>query len=582
MNNVEKIIEENLSHGVIGKYALIKKPITLLLKRLLYTSRINEFIDKHSNPDERQFLTELFDDLNFSYLISNRDLQKIPNEGRVICIANHPIGSLDALSLLKAFLDVRRDVKIVVNELLYGIDKLQGLFIPVKLDNSGFNKESVNAIQQALLADNAVIIFPAAEVSRLKGINITDSEWHKGAAHFAKNFQAPILPVYIEARNSILFYLVSILSKKLSMFLLVHELFNKRNKIIRIKIGDVIPAKIFSAGLIETKHHIKLLKKHVHLIGKGKNGIYLTEKNVIHPGDRRIIRRELNNVLMLGWARDGMRIFLTSKSESPESLYEIARLREITFRKVGEGTGKKLDLDKFDDHYQHLIVWDEKELEIVGSYRLGLGNQIIEKKGIDGFYTSTLFGFSNKLQKDFLPSSVELGRSFVQKKYWNSNALSYLWQGIGAYLIHNPSIRYLFGGVSISNNYPIPVQQQIVYYFSKWYRFPTQLAESKRKFVIPEKINNELTLQFNSGNAKDDYKILKNMLKPIGYTVPVLYKHYSDLCIEGGVKFLDFSIDPDFENCIDGLILVDVNMIKEEKRQKFMRPNHITSLKASA
>ena len=560
----------------------VEKILAKIISRLLYLNRVEKFIKNYSHLDGKQFINQLFEELNFSYLISSRDHYKIPSHGRVICVANHPIGSLDALSLLKAVLEVRRDVKIVANEILYSIESIRNLLIPIKLDSKSAQKNSINEIRQALQNEYAVILFPAAEVSRLKGLTIVDSKWNRGAVSFANKFNSPVLPVYIEARNSFLFYFISLLSKKVSMLLLSHELFNKTNHIIKLKIGDIIPAKVFSSALIDNEYQTKLLKKHVYLIGKNKKGIYTTEKNVIHPVDRKLIKMELLNSQLLGITKNNIQIFLTTRNESPHTVNEIARLRELTFRKVGEGTGKNYDLDKFDTHYSHLILWDEAELEVIGSYRIGSGNQIMANVGKEGFYTSTLFNYSRAFEESYLNDSIELGRSFVQSKYWNTNALNYLWQGIGAYLQHDSAVKYLFGGVSISNNYPAAAKEMIVYYFTKWYGSKEQLIESKRKFIISENSSVGLANIFTGETTKDDYKILKKMLKPFGYTVPVLYKHYSELCETGGVNFLDFGTDPDFENCIDGLILVDVNLIKEEKKQKYMLSNNFTNLKATA
>lgn len=580
--NLEQLVKQNNIDFDFAGNRFLRKIFLSILKKVLYINRINNFLKKHSFLSALQFIDEIFDEINFTYVISSKDIQKIPSEGRVICVANHPIGSLDSLALLKTFLEIRRDVKIVANDLLCSLEKLNDYLIPVKLDYNSAQRKTIQEIGNALNEEKAVIMFPAASVSRLKGFSITDSKWNKGAIYFAKKFNSPILPVFIQARNSLLFYIISVINKRISTALLPHELFNKKNTTIKLSVGDIIPAKAFTDSMIEEAHQVKLLKKHVLLIGKNKKGVFTTERNVIHPCDKKIIRKELNNSQMLGTTHDNLKIFITTKLDSPETLNEIARLREVTFRKVGEGTGKKFDLDKFDEHYNHLIVWDENELEIVGAYRVGSGNDIINKHGVEGFYTSTLFNYSENLVNNYLPSSIELGRSFVQKKYWNTNALNYLWQGIGAYLKHNPSVKYMFGGVSISKNYPLSIQEQIVYYFSKWFGCSEVLAESKKKFIISERSLYELNKLFSGSDLKEDYKILKNMIKPAGYTVPVLYKHYSDLCESGGVKFLDFGIDPDFENCIDGLILVDVNMIRKEKKQKFMNQKLSEDLRASA
>ena len=129
----------------------------------------------------------------------------------------------------------------------------------------------------------------------------------------------------------------------------------------------------------------------------------------------------------------------------------------------------------------------------------------------------------------------------------------------------------MFGGVSISNSYPDSAKKMIVYYFNKWFGTEMKLAEPVIKFDIPQSSLDKYHNIFKGNNYKEDYKILKNMLKPYGYSIPILYKHYSELCYEGGVKFLDFSIDKSFEDCIDGLILVDVELIKEEKKNRYIK-----------
>ena len=555
-------------------YSQIPSPLRSVfikvLERILHIREINNFIGKNENTFDINFIDEIFEMLNFSFTISNKDIKKIPSEGKLICVANHPIGSLDSLSLIKLLFEIRTDVQIIANDILLNIDNIKKLLLPFKLDSKSIQRDNINSIKNALEDDKAIIIFPAAEVSRLSLLKVMDGKWHKGAVHFAKKFDAPILPIFIDAKNSIAFYIASIIHKEFSKVFLAHELFNKKNKNILIKVGDPIPSKAFTQGFINDKTHSKLLKKHVYLIGVNKKGIYNTEKNIIHPVDRKLIKKEVNNSQMLGTTKDNKQILLTTHDESPYILKEIARLREVTFRKVGEGTGKKLDLDKFDKYYKQLVVWDESELEIVGSYRLGVGNEIKNHFGTVGFYTSTLFNYSSTFEEEIMPNSVELGRSFVQKKYWNSQALHYLWQGIGAFLANNSSVKYLFGGVSISNSYPESTKNLMVYYFNKWFGCEKQLAISKNKFSIPNKFTKKYADQFNGDNYKQDYLILKNLMRHYGLTIPVLYKHYSELCENNGVKFLDFSVDKDFENCVDGLILVNVDQIKEEKKERYI------------
>ncbi|MBX3009250.1 MAG: lysophospholipid acyltransferase family protein [Melioribacteraceae bacterium] len=464
---------------------------------------------KNSHLTGVALINELFHTLNFSYLILDKDRQKIPFEGKLLIVANHPIGSLDSLALLKVVYDVRQDVKIIANDILYNIENLRSLFLPYNIESISAQKKNILAINEALGQEQAVLMFPAAEVSRLRFLKIHDSKWNKGVIYFSKKLNVPILPIYIKAKNSFLFYFVSILNKNISRLLLAHELFNKKDKSIWMKIGNPIPANAFTNSFIDDAVQTKLLKKHVYLLAKDKKGIYATEKNIIHPVDRKSLKNELMRSQILGVTKDDFKIILTTLEESPNALTEIARLREITFRKVGEGTGNRYDLDYFDNHYKHLIVWDEKELEIVGSYRIGVGRDILEKMGNAGFYTSTLFNYSQEFSEQYLTHSIELGRSFVQKKYWNSNALNYLWQGIGAYIENYEQVKYLFGGVSISNNYPEQTKRMIIYYFSKWFGDELNRASSKRPFIFSGRLKQKWTRYFSALLLKKTTRFLK-------------------------------------------------------------------------
>ncbi|NWF89855.1 MAG: GNAT family N-acetyltransferase [Ignavibacteriaceae bacterium] len=568
--DLQTLLNEKENFRFITKSNIISKIIFKIIKKVLYIDKINDFIHKHEHLDAKHFIMEIFDFLNYSFLITDNDIQKIPSQGRVICVANHP-SSLDSLIILKALLDVRSDVKIVANDLILQFDFLKDHIIPVDIFHNSFQRKNLELIGQALENENAVIIFPAGEVSRLKWFRIRDSKWKNGAIHYAQKFNSPILPIFIFAKNSLLFYLTSLLNKNLSMILLAHEIFNKKNKTARVIFGDLISSKTIINSNVNIIYKVKLLRKHVYHIGKNRKKIFSTEKNVIHPTNKKLLKQELSKSCFIGTTSDGKKIFLTTKNDAPNTLNEIARLRELTFRKVGEGTGNKLDLDKYDSYYHHLVVWDEEELEIVGSYRLGIGKDILNKFGQTGFYTSTLFNYNKSFIDEIIPYSVELGRSFVQEKYWNTYALDYLWQGIGSFLNANPGVKYLFGPVSISSNYPKHIIALIVYYFKKWYSNSNNYASSVVKFNMKEKYKDELLHTFFGTSAKDDYKILKKMLSLHGFSVPILYKHYSELCYDNGVSFLDFSVDPSFMNCVDGLILVDISKIKTEKKLRYLK-----------
>ena len=570
--SISEIIKSKNPSLLMRSPAFFKNFIIKIFALLIHQNEINECLLKYCDKKNFEFIDEVFDDFDFSYQVSDKDKKKIPSEGKLLVVSNHPLGGLDGLALLKLVSEVRQDVKIIVNDILLNIDNLKELFLPFDLEKKSFQKENLERIGEALTKEEAIIIFPAGEVSR-PGINgIKDGKWNKGVIHFSQKYGTPILPVYIDAKNSLLFYLSSLVNKEFSKFLLPNELFNKRSKTITIKIGHQVPSAAFSGYHNRNNYTAKLLKKQIYLLKKNIHGPFITEKNIIHPVDRKLLKAQLRKKDLIGLTNDEKEIYFVDFISSPDVVKEISRLREITFRKVGEGTGNKADRDIYDKNYKHLVLWDDDKLEIAGAYRIGFCREIISENGINGLYSSTLFNYSERLTNR-LDVSLELGRSFVQAKYWNTNALSYLWQGLGAILLINPEIKFLFGGVSLSNSYLKEAKELIIYFYKKWFRADSNLAYAKNRFIISEKRNEELKNIFSSDDYKNEFKILKNMLKVYGHSVPTLFKQYSELCEKGGIEFLDFGIDADFQNCVDGLIMVEVDKIKYSKKEKYIN-NH--------
>ncbi len=535
---------------------------------ILKEREINDFLEKNFDKKGYEFIDELFEFLDFSYTLAARDKEKIPAEGKLLIVANHPQGALDGLALLKVIKEVRSDVRIVVNDILWQIVNLRELFLP---NDSSFTKnfspEDVQAISLALKKEEAVIIFPASDVTRLTIAEWTAKTWRKEIISFAKLTETPILPVFIRASNSILFYILSIFSNRIAMLLLPSEILNKRKKTILIKIGDPIPNQHFHA--IKSDYAIKLLKSHIEAISANRKGPFRTEKTVIHPVNRKELREEILQGNLLGKTENGKMIFFLDFPKFPITMREISRLREITFRKMEEGTGNKRDLDEYDKYYKHLVLWDESALEIVGAYRLGICKEILETKGTNGLYISSLFDLTPQFEK-YLPETIELGRSFVQQRYWNSSALDYLWHGIGAFLAHHPEIKFMIGPVTISPSYIPEAKDMLVYFYKKWFSAKESLAKSKNSFYLSPKKTSYFDSIFPGESYKDDFKHLKQNLKHFGATVPTLYKQYTELCEDEGVSFFDFGVDESFGNCIDGLIMVEMEKIKERKKQRYI------------
>lgn len=578
--SIREIINSKYPNFLSTYPQFLVNAVYFFFEKLFMVSRINNFLLKHNNKTGTEFIEELFDELEISYKVSSKDREKIPSEGKLIIVANHPRGGLDGLILLKLINEVRSDVKVIANDVLQNIKNLNEFFLPFDLLSKREIRKNYILIAEALKKDCAIIIFPAGEVSRFSIIKgIKDKKWNKGAVYFADKFQAPVLPVHIKGRNSVLFYLTSLVSKKFSMFLLPYELFNKKNKTFDIKIGHPISPKAFNTKYQKIEFLTKSLKKHLYLISKNKKGIFETEKNIIHPVSTKNLRKQLFSNTLIGETTDGKKIFIVEYERGKDVIREISRLRELTFRKVGEGTGAKKDTDEFDRYYKHIVLWDDIQLEIVGSYRFAEGSMILNNFGTKGFYTSTLFEFNNEIIP-ILYNSIELGRSFVQSKYWNSLALDYLWQGIGKYLSHNKDIRYLFGPVSLSNNYSSEAKELIIHFYSKWFPSKKNYVNSRNPFTTSESSLINFNKIFNNGDYNKELLILKSQLNNLGHSIPTLFKQYADLCIPGGVQFLAYNIDNNFSNCVDALVLLDLTYLKENKRKRYI--DEKTSLKNSS
>lgn len=294
------------------------------------------------------------------------------------------------------------------------------------------------------------------------------------------------------------------------------------------------------------------------------------------------LREELRSAPLLGKTADGYRIHLLGYRPESPVMREIGRLREYTFRCVGEGTGKDTDLDGYDRHYRHLVLWNERRLELVGAYRLAEAGDVLQQHGPAGLYCHELFELSGPFQA-LLPRAIELGRSFVQPKYWGTRSLDYLWYGLGAYVREHPHVRYCYGPVTISNACPEPAKQALVLFYKTYFGASRPLAAARRRYRVPTFRGG---LNFEGNDRESDFVRLKAYLRLFNATVPTLYKQYTRLCKPGGVVFDDFNIDPDFGFCVDGLVRVDLDALKDEKRRRYMGDSapvkHASKLSAAA
>jgi putative hemolysin len=536
---------------------------------LFYEKRFQQFERDYPHLEGYDFVEGVLRYFDFHLRLRESERARIPATGRVVIAANHPIGSLDGVALVNLVRQVRPDVKVIANEMLMSLPPMRPVLLPV--DNMGGNtaRQNLKNIRSHLENDGALIIFPAGEVSRFGPSGVRDGVWQSGFVKIASATRAPILPVFVKGRNSIFFYSLSFLAKPLSTAWLIREMFKQSHNTIDARVGQPIPHEVYSANDFSAKKLASMFRKHVYRLGKDGKLLFRSVETVAPPESPSLVRRELEQSEHLGTTADGKEIYLARMADAPCVMREIGRLREMTFRLVGEGSGMPRDIDRYDRDYQQLVLWDRDDQEIVGAYRIGDAATIMAKRGIEGLYTHSLFEFDDSMQP-YLQQGLELGRSFVQPKYQTRHALDYLWLGIGAYVRRYPRFRYLFGPASISRFYGQKAIAQLAYYYSTYYDSLDLGVRPRTPFEIPEPLRAELAAEFSGIDAEEDFKALRDTLVETGLPVPTLYKHYSQATEPDGVVFTAFNIDPEFGDCVDGFVLADLTKLKPRKRKRYL------------
>ncbi len=573
MLNVESILEQRFPH-ILQQPPLFRRPMVAALKMLFHEREQRSFQQRYPHLHGIDFVDQLLAYFDFSYTVRPQEIERIPTHGRVIIIANHPIGTLDAAVLLKLVSQVRSDVKAVTNQLLADIEPLQTLLLPVNNMDGTTSRDQIKAVYQHLESEGVVIIFPAGEVSRLGPAGIRDGRWSSGFLRIATAMRAPVLPVHVHGRNSMFFYALSLLAKPVSTLWLIREMHKQARQSVAINIGELIPFESYQKVQLPLRARVKLFQKHVYRIGHRKSPMYETCAPIAHPEPRQLLRQEVRACELLGATQDGKQIYLAPFSPDSCLMREIGRLREIAFRAAGEGSGLRRDVDSYDRNCFQLVLWDEAELEIVGAYRIcAIAETMTSGSNPGECYSQSLFHFTDGMD-DMLAHGLELGRSFVQPRYWGRRSLDYLWFGIGAFLRSHSQYRYLFGPVSISDSYPAAAKDMLVYFYQLYFGDRQHKAQAKMPYRLTAGKQQEMSLHFSGHDYKSDFMHLKASLKHLGCSVPTLYKQYTEICKPDGVGFLAFNIDPDFANCVDALVVVDLTRLKDKTRQRYIdKPN---------
>ncbi len=287
------------------------------------------------------------------------------------------------------------------------------------------------------------------------------------------------------------------------------------------------------------------------------------EKRIIDPVPLEKIEAEINRILpeYSLFKNKNYNLICVPSFEIPNIMNEIGRLRETTFRLVGEGTNQQLDIDEYDLYYYQMFIWDEEEKKIVGAYRVGKGNEIMLQYGIRGFYIQSLFRINRRFYP-ILSQALELGRSFIVPEYQKKPLpLFLLWKGILYFLLKNPEYRYLVGPVSISNRFSTFSKALIIKFIREHYYNNTiskYIKPRKRFRVPPHQLDTDIIFENSSDINKLD-KFIKD-IETGHFTMPVLLKKY----LKQNGKIVEFNIDPKFNNALDGLLVVDIYDIPPE------------------
>ncbi len=581
MQYIHKAYHKHLPRAVKYMPKFMTTYFITRLEKIFHEDTFQTIYSKNSYMNLLEFVDNILESLNITYTVKPHELKNIPTTGRVIVVANHITGAADAFTLLQLMAQHREDkkIKFMVNGMLMKAIHASDVFIPVDNITGRITKETIKAMKTSLENEEAVIIFPAGIVNRWSFSGIKDTQWKASFLKIARSNNTPILPIRIEARNSKLFYfLSSILPNKITAFMLPHEFATAgQRKPLEFNIGRVIPVTSFENKEVPINDYLKMFRDHLYTIGTNEKGILKTEITVSAASNKMILKEEVNNAQLYGHTKDGTRIVLASSEKSPFLMQELGRVREISFRAIGGGTGTAKDNDLYDNYYKHLILWDEEDLEIVGAYRIGEVKDIIAHKGMQGLYTYNQCNFSDEFA-NYVPNSVELGRSFIQPKYWGSRALDNLWQGVfGAYLVNNPHIVYTYGIVTISADTPKKAVAALVYFYSYHFSCESNMMSAKTPYYMSHDEKEEFDTLFKYRTYKEGFVHLKSYLKDLGTTVPTLFKQYAELYEEGAVRFFDFTVNEGLHGVVEGFIIADNSRMKEAKRKRYIKNFEIES-----
>jgi putative hemolysin len=566
------VLEADELQKALGIKGFPGRMLARLAYRLLELEKVNRVHHKYHDSAGPEFSAHVLEDVGIRYEIPPEQLERIPKEGGFITVSNHHYGAIDGMILSAVVGSRRPDYRILTTFLLSLIPSLKDSFIPVDNFSAG-GARSISGIRTALGhigGQHPLGLFPAGEVATWqkgsnrtslgKGKVVEDIPWAENIIKLIKKSGFPVIPIYFEGGNSKSFHVLGRLHPRLRTVRLIHEVFNKRGRVVQVRIGQPIPAgeiagfDVPALGRYLRNRCYALEAQCLPVFERAVSDAATSPLAEPVPADR--IREEMEGL------RDRMlfeigdyRAYLLKADEAPETMRELFRLREETFRAVGEGTGQPLDTDSYDAYYRQMVLWHVPNQDIVGAYRLGFGPEIMDSHGgVPGFYSSTLVKYGEKAAP-LLAQSMELGRSFIVGKYQREiQPLRLLLAGLAVSALKCPGLAYYSGLVSISNDIPDFYKSLIVRYLEKNYPFPdaSSVAAPTNPFT-PDylAVNPDDLLQIPEGKI-DQLDRFIGALSDGKVRLPVLVRKYFSC----GAREVCFNVDPDFGSCLDALILL--------------------------
>jgi putative hemolysin len=558
-----------------------------LAGRLAPVNKVRDLYRRVQRSPQGFGLRSLLAEMRIDLQVHSADRKRIPATGPVVVVANHPYGVLDGALLTVLLTCVRPDVKILTNFLLADIPELQQhcIFVdPFQTDRSiESNRKAIRAALAWLERGGMLAIFPSGEVSQwhVPVGQVVDPAWNDTAVRLIRRTGATALPVYFCGHNSMGFQLLGMIHPRLRTAFLLQEFLKQEGKSVEVRVGSPVPIDAIQA-IASDREAIEYLRWRTYLLGRRRKAespwpmVFRSklaskiQEPVADPVREQLLSNEIKNLAdNRCLAENGdLAVYLGTASEIPHLLLEIGRLRELTFRRAGEGTGKSRDLDSFDEYYWHVLLWNKSKREPVGAYRAGDTAKIIAQHGIAGLYTSTLFRYDESLFQKLGPT-LELGRSFIRPEYQRQyGPLFLLWKGIARLIATRPQTPILFGAVSISNDYSKASREMIFRFFQSRMQDDTLagLIEPRRPFRASLLHRWDCRVMCHALRDLDELSEPITDVEVDGKGLPILLRQYAKI----GGKLLGFNVDRKFSNVLDGLIVVDLRRTDPAVLDRYM------------